>query len=66
MAVGEIADLSAIARVWNATREYELLREWEIFRLQCLWTPARIYVRHEHIEKNWNRQLRICLKRLYR
>ncbi len=64
--MGEIADLSAIARVRNATRRYELLREWEIFRLQFLWTPAPLHVRHEHIEKKWNRQLNICLKWIYR
>ncbi|CAF0743503.1 unnamed protein product [Adineta steineri] len=52
LAVGEIANLSAIARVRNATRRYELLREWEIFRLQCLWTPATLYLRHKHTEKN--------------
>ncbi len=65
MAVGEIADLSAIARVRNATRRYELLREWEIFRLHCLWTPAPLHIRHEHIEKKWDRQLQIYLKWIY-
>ncbi|CAF2737375.1 unnamed protein product [Rotaria sp. Silwood2] len=66
LAVGEIADLSAIARVRNATRRYELLREWEIFRLQCLWSPAPLHLRHEHFEKKWNRQLRTCLRWVYR
>lgn len=66
MAVGEIADLSAIARVRNATRRYELLREWEIFRLQCFRTPATLHVRHEHIEKKWNRQLQVFLRWIYR
>ncbi|UJR32312.1 hypothetical protein I4U23_019776 [Adineta vaga] len=66
LAVGEIADLSAIARVRNATRRYELLREWEIFRLQCLRTPARLHLRHEHTEKQWNRQVHQCLKWIYR
>ncbi len=64
--MGEIADLSAIAHVRNATRRYELLREWEIFRLQCLGTPAPLHVRHEHIEKKWNRKLHLCLKWIYR
>lgn len=66
LAVGEIADLFTIARVRNAIRRYELLREWEIFRLQCLWKPALLYVRHEHVEKKWHRQLQTCLKSIYR
>ncbi|CAF0925059.1 unnamed protein product [Adineta steineri] len=66
LAVGEIANLSAIARMRNATRRYKLLREWEIFRLQYLWTPATLYLRHEYIEDKWNRQLYICLKWIYR
>ncbi|CAF1080228.1 unnamed protein product [Rotaria sordida] len=66
LAVGEIADLSAIARVRNLTRRYELLREWEIFRLQFLWSPAPLQLRHEHFEKKWNRQLQTCLRWVYR
>ncbi len=66
LAVGEITDLSAIARIRNATRRYELLREWEIFRLQFLWTSAPFHVRHEHIEKKLNRQLQICSKWIHR
>ncbi|CAF4580342.1 unnamed protein product [Rotaria sp. Silwood1] len=66
LAVGEIADLSVIARVRNATRRYELLSQWEIFRLQFLWSPAPLHLRYEHFEKKWNRQLQRCLKWIYR
>ena len=66
LATGEIADLSAIARVRNATRRYELLREWEIFRLQFLWKSVHIHAHHEHIEKHWNRKLRKYLRWIYR
>lgn len=66
LAVGEIADLSAIARVRNATRCYELLREWEIFRLQCFRTPPTLHVRHEHVEKKWSRHYEVFLRWIYR
>ncbi|CAF1226676.1 unnamed protein product [Adineta ricciae] len=66
LAVGEIADLSAIARVRNATRRYELLREWEIFRLQCLPASATLHLYHEHIEKQWDRRVQRFLKWIYR
>lgn len=66
LAVGEIADLSAIARIRNATRRYELLREWEIFRLQILWTPAPLHLRHVHVERKWNRKCQTILKWIYR
>ncbi|CAF4605366.1 unnamed protein product [Rotaria socialis] len=55
LAVGEIANLSTIARVRNATRRYELLFEYEIFRLQCLWSLAPVHRCHEYIEKTSNR-----------
>ncbi|CAF3776046.1 unnamed protein product [Rotaria socialis] len=55
LAVGEIANLSIIARVRNATRRYELLFEYEIFRLQCLWSLAPVHRCHEYIEKTSNR-----------
>ena len=64
--MGEIADLSAIARVRNATRRYELLREWEIFRLQCLPASATLHLYHEHIEKQWDRRVQRFLKWIYR
>lgn len=66
LAVGEIADLSAIARVRNATRRYELLREWEIFYLQCFRAPTTLHLRHEHVEKRWNRRVHAVLKWIYR
>ncbi|CAF1243660.1 unnamed protein product [Rotaria magnacalcarata] len=55
LAVGEIADLSAITRVRNATQRYELLCEYEIFRLQGLWSLEPVHRCHKYIETTSNR-----------
>ncbi len=54
LAVGEIPTLLQLSRLHSSVIHYEFLNSSEIFRLQYLCTPSKIYLNEEITESDRN------------